>query len=112
MLKKQQRISRTIIESLKEQKKVVVDSLFFLNYTLDKGQAGIKIGFSVPKKVSNKAVVRNKLRRIGYSIVKGMLSDFTNGSVLHFVYRKEPRGRIEAEESIRNLIQRASLIKK
>ncbi len=47
-----------------------------------------KIAFSCSKKVSNSAVVRNKLRRRGYSVLRDFVDNIKNGYFLHFSYKK------------------------
>lgn len=48
-----------------------------------------RFSFSVSKKVSKSAVLRNKLRRRGYSIIKKHLEGVADGKLYLFSYKKD-----------------------
>lgn len=68
--------------------------------------------FSVSKKVSNKAVLRNKLRRRGYSIVKGVINQIKPGFLAVFVLKKGAEKLIfqEYKEEIESLLAKSNLL--
>ena len=67
-----------------------------------------KFSFSVSKKVSKKAVTRNKLRRRGYVSVKKYLEHIPQGFFVHFVFKKgaEKSTYKQIEEEVYGLLKR------
>jgi len=72
MLPKNRRISREIFKSFPKKKKFLESENFTLLSSPDSPTA--KFGVSVSKKVSKKAVVRNRVRRRTYSELRSLLS--------------------------------------
>ncbi len=67
----------------------LIHSTFFL-IRGKKAETVSRFAFSVPKKVANTAVLRNKLRRRGYSAMRAVLSGFAPKSPFHFVFIAKP----------------------
>lgn len=88
MLPKRQRNTRRQVEQLIRDGKRVNSPLFTLVFFVNKEEKNIKISASVPKKVSNKAVVRNKIRRRTYHSLRHFLSNIKTGTSLLFIAKK------------------------
>lgn len=89
MLPKKRRISRAeFSDLLSNSKRFNSPSLtFYLSKILNEGGVS-KFAFSVSKKVSNKAVVRNKLRRRGYSVIRKYIKQIKPNYYCFFVFKK------------------------
>ncbi len=70
-----------------------------------------RFSFSVSKKISKSAVVRNKLRRWGYNFMQKNLSDVKMGVLAVFYFKKLPNNRKEVEDNINYLISKSGLKK-
>lgn len=72
-----------------------------------------RFAFSVSKKVSNKAVVRNKLRRRGYEAVGELISQVKSGFLAVFVLKKgaEKLKFEEYKKEIKGLLIKSGLTK-
>ena len=114
MLKKERRISREYLKSLEKP-------IFFLNNgTLsvrvfenkDKGLCS-KFSFSISKKIEKTAVVRNKMRRLGYDIVKEYMDSVKDGFFLKFVFNSTYKDGIESyiKREILDMLNKAKLLK-
>ncbi|MDD4784899.1 MAG: ribonuclease P protein component [Candidatus Shapirobacteria bacterium] len=93
MLKRENRIrSKKEFAEIKD-KGIVSYSPFFgwLKYKVDDDLK--KFGFIVSKKISKKAVSRNKIRRILSEIVRKNLDKFEKGTRLVFLTKKEILGK-------------------
>ena len=89
MLKRENRIrSKKEFAEIRNEGRVLYSPLFgFLNYKKDDDLR--KFGFIVSKKISKKAVDRNKIRRRLSEIVRKNLNRFENGSRIVFLTKKE-----------------------
>lgn len=72
-----------------------------------------RFSFSVSKKVSKMAVNRNKLRRVGYSIVEKCIENVNPGYFLFFSYKKgaEKYKYQEIEKEILGLLEKSFMLK-
>ncbi|OHA87646.1 MAG: hypothetical protein A3A96_03100 [Candidatus Zambryskibacteria bacterium RIFCSPLOWO2_01_FULL_39_39] len=79
--------------------KVFGNSLFLLRFVL-KGDSQSRFCFSVSKKISKSAVVRNRLRRAGYRLLKKYISKIKPNTLAVFSFKMIPK---DDEEIIKNL---------
>ncbi len=72
-----------------------------------------KFSFVTSKKVSNKAVKRNLLKRRGYSIVKSISKNINNGFICIFFFKKSSTllSYTELEKEILFLLKKAKVLK-
>lgn len=75
MLSKNKRIPRKLFKPLLESKKYLNSQNFSLRMV---SANEVRVAVSVSKKVSKKAVVRNKIRRRAYSIVREFIPQLSN----------------------------------
>lgn len=73
MLLKKNRVTKKDIEEIFKKGSSVFSSNLNLRFLSNSKEKEPKIAFIVPKTVSKKAVVRNKLRRRGYQIIQKSL---------------------------------------
>jgi len=71
-----------------------------------------KFAFVISKKAVKKAVSRNKLRRIGYSIIQKNLTNIKNGYLVSFFFKKNiiSLSKIEIENEIIFLLKKTKLL--
>lgn len=100
MLKRENRIrSKKEFFEIKNKGRVLYSPLFgFLIYKENDDLK--KFGFVVSKKISKKAVDRNKIRRILSEIVRKNLERFENGSRIIFLTKQEILGKKMEEVEI------------
>ncbi|MDP3874992.1 MAG: ribonuclease P protein component [bacterium] len=79
MLPKNRRIPRKLFISLLESGKHFNSKHFSLRVT---SSDKVRVAVSVSKKISKKAVVRNKVRRRAYSAVRSLIPNLTNNLFL------------------------------
>lgn len=80
MLPKSKRLSRKEFSLLVKNAPCFQNNLFLLRF-LNKDLKDSKISFSVSKKVSKNAVVRNRLRRLGYRAAKNFIDKIKNNLI-------------------------------
>lgn len=91
MLPKKNRIPRSLFPKALNMSKRYVSTNLILNFvenTDSKTKEIKKFAFLVSKKVSKSAVLRNKYRRWGYSIVSKNIKKIKEGPLFVFVYKK------------------------
>ncbi len=78
-----------------------------------KGRKGPRVSFVVSKKVAKLAVVRNKLRRIGYDTIQKNLSDMDKSCLVAIFIKKGAvaLSKKELEKEIIFLLKKANLLK-
>jgi ribonuclease P protein component len=86
MLPKKSRLTKKEIEGHLLKAKRVKGHAFTLIYKDILGVEGPKISVSVPKKVAQKAVVRNKLRRRAYNALRPVLPSIKKTTIGLVVY--------------------------
>lgn len=93
MLKRENRIKlKKEFAEIKNKGRVLYSPLFgFLTHKENDGQK--KFGFIVSKKISKKAVDRNKIRRILSEVIRKNLEKFENGTRVIFLTKKEILGK-------------------
>lgn len=85
------------------------NSLFLLRIARQTGPDSL-FSFSVSKKVSKSAVVRNKMRRSGYRSIEKFMSKIGSGNLLNFVFKKVPQNDNEVAEKIKDLLIESKLM--
>lgn len=112
MLPKKRRIERKDFGKILKASKKLNSPHFLLNIAIDKDISPSRFSFSISKKVAKSAVDRNRLRRIGYSIIEKNLNRLETGFSAHFVYKKitpvENFGSLEKE--ILELLSKSSVL--
>jgi ribonuclease P protein component len=99
------RLKKEFLE-VKEKGRVLYSPLFgWLTYKENDDQK--KFGFIVSKKISKKAVDRNRIRRILSQIVQKNLDKFENGTRLIFLTKQEILGKkmIEVEKEVNKFLK-------
>jgi len=99
------RLKREFAE-VKNKGRILYSPLFgFLTYKENDDQK--KIGFIVSKKISKRAVDRNRIRRILSEIVRKKLERFENGTRIIFLTKKEILGKKydEVEKEVEKFIK-------
>ena len=96
--------------------KVFRNKLFLLRYTSSPGEES-RFGFAVSKKVAKSAVVRNRMRRTGYRLIKKYLSEIPPHLLVSLTFQSLPKEKIkkemesEVEENLKNILLEAKLLK-
>jgi ribonuclease P protein component len=116
MLSKERRINKDLIKEVLDKGKRY-NSPSFVMYVYEspkeKSLANSKFAFSASKKVASLAVLRNRLRRVGYSAIEGNLNKIKEGSLMLFSYKKingKPNFK-KIEEELLGLLSEASMLK-
>ena len=93
MLKRDRRISREILKKLVKRRFYVSSYLLSarLFENIENREADSRFSFSVSKKIEKNAVLRNKMRRIGYECVRANLDKIKKGFYVRFLYHKKPQ---------------------
>ncbi len=108
MLKRENRIrlKKEFLE-IKDKGKIKYSPLFGLVF-LKKDDDLKKVGFIVSKKISKRAVDRNKIRRIFSEIMRKNLDKLETGSRIVFLAKKEILGKkmVEIKEEVEKMIRK------
>jgi ribonuclease P protein component len=88
MLPKKNRTDKKLVEKIFKQGVFVGSLGLTLKYCLEGGAASPRVSFIVPKKVANKAVRRNYLRRRGYLVLEKYFNRLPNGFSGVFIFNK------------------------
>jgi ribonuclease P protein component len=110
MLNKKQRIPIEMFPLLKKGANVFRSDLFLLRFVPSK-EANSRFCFSVSKKITKKAVIRNKNRRWGYSEIAKFIPEINKSVVAVFSYNKTPTKKEEVFSNLEYLLKKAKLIK-
>ncbi|MFA6184561.1 MAG: ribonuclease P protein component [Candidatus Shapirobacteria bacterium] len=107
MLKRENRIRlKKEFAEIKNKGRILYSPLFgFLTCKENDDQK--KFGFIVSKKISKKAVDRNRIRRVLSEVVRKKLEKFENGTRVIFLTKKEILGKKydEVEKEINRIIE-------
>lgn len=109
MLPKNRRIPRKMFPIIAGSPKTFRNNLFLLKITESK-EPQSRFCFSVSKKVSKKAVTRNKLRRSGYRFVEKHLSGVQSGVLAIFYFKAVPKNNDELERGLESILKSSKLI--
>jgi len=104
MLPKRHRISRVLSASLSQRGETRSNELFFLKMVPYEGST--RFGVSISKKIAKSAVVRNRLRRLGYRLLGKYVDRIKAGMLMRISWRKMPRDNSEAEEAMDKILNK------
>ncbi len=110
MLPKAKRVSR-IDRKLSEKADIYGSNNLFSVRSVKSDLQSSKISFSVSKKVSKSAVIRNKLRRFGYRAARDLISKINNRIVVVY-FKIIPKDFVEVEKNLEDLLIRSKIINK
>jgi len=88
MLSKRNRVNKKEVDEIFKSGSFINSPNLTFKYLFKKGILESKISFISPKSISKKAVIRNKLRRIGYNILKKHIKHLPSGLIGVFVFKK------------------------
>jgi len=106
VLKKKNRLSkRSELEEIKKEGDLLGFSRFFGVVVLDKKDKELKFGAIISKKISKKAVERNKIKRRLMEVLGGNIEKFDVGKRILFLAKREVLGikPKEIEKEIKNV---------
>ena len=109
MFPKQRRIPRKIFPLLSNGAKTFRNKLFLLRFVVVEGSKS-RFSFSVSKKISKSAVVRNRLRRTGYKYLKEHLSAIKPNTLVQFSFVTNPKDNMEVGENIESILKLSKLL--
>lgn len=105
MLSKKNRVNKKDIDILfKTGKSVFSPNLTFKFLITLKNER--KISFIAPKSVAKSAVDRNRLRRLGYFVLKSYLNNYPVGVVGVFIFKKYQDNVSIIENEIKNILNK------
>jgi ribonuclease P protein component len=110
MLPKNQRVPRKMFPLLSNGAKVFKNNLFLLRF-VPNGGLGSRFCFSVSKKVSKSAVVRNKLRRAGYKALVEYISQIKPKIIVLFSFKAVPKSSDNITKNLESILKESKLIK-
>lgn len=88
MLPKSQKIPRSLFKNILNRKKCAFSTIFSLCFDKGKPSTPPRFSFVVSKKIAKQAVVRNKLRRRGYSFLQKNKKNIQPSFVVVFFLKK------------------------
>ena len=91
--------------------KIFKNKLFLLRFVLESNQKISRFCFSVSKKVAKNAVVRNRMRRVGYRLLQTHLSEIKPEVIALFSYRVIPKDEEEIIKNLTSILKDSKLIK-
>jgi ribonuclease P protein component len=114
MLKKERRISREDIKALDKPVFFLNSGTVSIRVFVNKNKVSAsKFSFSVSKKTEKTAVMRNKLRRSGYDIVRESMDKVHPGYFIRFTFNSTYKEGLEGvlKKEIVDVLNRAKLLK-
>jgi len=111
MFPKNRRIPRKMFPLLSKGAKTFKNNLFLLRFVLKSDHKISRFCFSISKKVAKNAVVRNRMRRAGYRLLKTYLSDIKPEVVALFSYRIVPKNDEEIIKNLESILKDSKLTK-
>jgi len=113
MLPKNRRIPRKMFPLLQNGAKTFKNKLFLLRFVAksEPKNKESRFCFSVSKKISKKAVIRNKLRRAGYGLLKEHLLKIKPEILAFFSFKEVPKNNEEIVKNLESILKESSLIK-
>lgn len=86
------------------------NNLFLLRFVPNQEKIS-RFCFSISKKVAKNAVVRNKMRRAGYRLLKKYLPEIKPGLLINFSFKALPRNNEEIIKNLESTLKKSKLIK-
>ncbi len=110
MLPQKQRIPRKMFPLLSSKEVASFgNELFNFRFILS-DESNSRFCFSVSKKISKSAVVRNRIRRAGYRILSKNIGNIKSGVIAIFRFKKLPKNDDEIESNINLILKGSKLI--
>ncbi len=109
MLSKINRLSKKDVDYLFKDGKSSFSGFFTFKFIKNINSLPPKVAFIVPKSIAKKAVLRNLLRRKGYSAVKKYISLLPSGFVGVFVFKNSKIDNIIIDSEIKNIFNKIKL---
>ena len=97
--------------------RVFRNKLFLLRIVSLPGTSSSRFAFSISKKVAKSAVVRNRMRRTGYRLIKKYIKEIPSDLLVSFTFQNLPKEKIkkeiekEVEENLKNILLESKLLK-
>ncbi|NQV87940.1 MAG: ribonuclease P protein component [Parcubacteria group bacterium] len=91
MLPKKRRVAKVFFGNVSREGKSFHSPLFSAKVLKSAVKKPSRVGFSVSKKISNKAVERNFIRRRGYSVVQNVRKQIEPSYLVVFFAKKESK---------------------
>jgi len=91
-------------------KKTFKNNLFLLR-VVSKEEGGPRFGFSISKKVAKSAVVRNKMRRLGYRLIKDYISRIDSSLLVSITFISIPKDSEVAVKNLEQILKESKIIK-
>ncbi len=113
MLPKNRRIERKYFDLIlsQNQRNHSPHFLLYISPIQEKSKTSSKFAFSASKKVAKSAVLRNKCRRQGYSIISKYINRIKPGFFLFFSFKKLPSDKFKnLELEVLNLLGATSML--
>ena len=112
MLPQKQRVPRKMFPLLSSKGvKIFSNNLLILRFISKEDGLNSRFCFSVSKKVSKSAVVRNRLRRAGYRFLKEYIPKIDSKIVAVFSFKKVSKNNEDIAESLKLILKESKLIK-
>lgn len=105
MLPKKNRANKKLVGKIFKEGALIGSYFLSLKYVLTKSTIPPRISFVVPKKIENKAVKRNSLRRRGYLILEKYFKKIPNGFSGVFIFNKTSTV-LEIENEIKKILNK------
>ena len=93
---------------LSNRAKTFKNNLFFLRFVLKNRPS--RFCFSISKKVAKSAVVRNRMRRAGYRLLKTYLPNIKPEAMALFSFRIIPKSDAEIIKNLESILKDSKLI--
>ncbi len=106
MLPKKNRVDRKGVNLLFKEGKSLVSPILSFRFIIKSTKSPAQISFTTPKSIAKLAVIRNKLRRRGYTAVQKHLNNFPSGIMGVFVFRKYEDDVSKIEQDIKSFFNR------
>lgn len=103
MLLKKNRADKKAVEKIFKEGRFLNSPNLTFKFILNNHSSPPRISFIVPKSVAKKAVERNHLRRLGYSILKKHLDSSPTGLLGVFVFKKYQDDILILENEVKNI---------
>jgi len=91
MLKKEHKIERGVFKALNKPFKSINSNIFVLKMFQNPTLKTPKFSVSISKKYEKKAVLRNKIRRVAYKVIRDNLGLVKNPFYYHFILKQKPK---------------------
>ena len=106
MLPKKNRANKKDVDIVFKNGSFINSTSLTFKFLIKIGNKEPKISFVCPKGVSKKAVIRNKLRRLGYLALSKHLLSFPVETIGLFIFKKYEDNSVIIENEIKNILHK------